>query len=178
MTKADAPADAEEQRALSRDEQDLADQARQPALGALSDRDLSDLIARLRDRRNRARDIGDRQSRADQGNSGTRAKHGFLNEALDRARAERDSRGVAADADDAADVQSQRDLSRQALEMKQAAEQRQNEMMEDGSPLHPRDPDADKGGKRLSDTHRRINPSGALEHSGELVSRKRSGGPR
>ncbi|MDO5622543.1 MAG: hypothetical protein Q4G24_13855 [Paracoccus sp. (in: a-proteobacteria)] len=159
MTKADAPASAEEKRALTRDELELADQARQPALGALSDRDLSDLISRLRDRRNRARDIGDRQSRADQGNAGTRSKHAYLNEALDRARSERDSRGVEADAEDAED-------------------QKVNPMMETGGPLHPHDPDADKGKKAMAETHLRQAPSGALDHSGELASRKRSGGAR
>ena len=94
----------EEQRALSSDEGELANQSRQPALGQLSDRELSDLVSRLRDRRNRARDIGDRQRREARGkaapagaspaggNEGTRTKADYLNAALDRAIAERDRR--------------------------------------------------------------------------------------
>lgn len=49
------PAGAEESRALDADELQMADMARHPALGQLSDRELSDLISRLRSRRNRAR---------------------------------------------------------------------------------------------------------------------------
>ena len=94
----------EEQRALSREELELADQSRQPVLGKLSDRELSDLVSRLRERRNRARDIGNRQGREARGkaepagtvpaggNEGTRTKRSFLTEALDRVTAERDRR--------------------------------------------------------------------------------------
>lgn len=94
----------EEQRALSREELELADMSRQPVLGKLSDLELSDLVSLLCDRRNRARDIGDRQGREARGkakpagvssaggNEGTRTKGNFLNEAQDRATAERDRR--------------------------------------------------------------------------------------
>lgn len=100
MTEPDV-ASPEEQRALSSDEMQLANQARQPVLGQLSDRDLSDLVSRLRDRRNRARDIGGRQRREARGkappagispaqsNEGTLAKADYLDAALDRATAER-----------------------------------------------------------------------------------------
>jgi hypothetical protein len=100
-----APASAEERRALDADELQLADRARNPALSQLSDRELSDLVSRLRARRNRARDIADRQGREARakatpagstpasGNTGTLSKHEYLNLALDRALAERSSRG-------------------------------------------------------------------------------------
>ncbi|MDO5647273.1 hypothetical protein [Paracoccus sp. (in: a-proteobacteria)] len=179
MTQHHAPASADERRALSRDELELADQARNPALSNLSDRELSDLISRLRDRRNRARDIGNRQSRNDQGNAGTMSKHSFLNEALERARAERDSRGTECDsaAEDAEDEVTQKELAEKAMALKDENAE-SNPMMEDGSPLHPSDPDADPGKKALAETERDKYPSGAFEHSGELPQRKRSGGPR
>ncbi|MGZ3216655.1 hypothetical protein [Paracoccus sp. T5] len=170
----------EEQRALSKDEQDLADRARQPALGALSDKELSDLIPLLRDRRNRARDISDRQGREARGkadpaginpaggNEGTRSKADYLNAALDRAMAERDRRQSGSD-----DISSQSDLSRKAMEMKESA-QDQNPMMEDGAPLHPTDPDADPGKKGMAATERNTAPSGALDHAGEGPARERS----
>lgn len=175
----------EEQRALSRDEQDLADQSRNPALSALSDRDLSDLVSRLRDRRNRARDLGDRQGReargkaepsgatAAGGNEGMRSKLDYLNDALDRAMAERDARGTNSDSDGDASQPTQVELAQKALAAKQAAE-RPSPMLEDGAPLHPNDPDADQGKKALADTARRIAPSGALDHVGELPARERS----
>nr|WP_111300997.1 hypothetical protein [Paracoccus saliphilus] len=170
----------EEQRALSKDEQDLADRARQPALGALSDKELSDLIPLLRDRRNRARDISDRQGREARGkadpaganpaggNEGTRSKADYLNAALDRAMAERDRRQSGGD-----DQVSQAELSRRAMEMKDDA-QDQNPMMEDGAPLHPDDPDADPGKKGMAQTERNTAPSGALDHAGEGPARERS----
>ena len=52
----------EEQRALSHEDLELADQSYQPVLGTLSDRELTDLVSRLCDRHNRAHNIGD-QSR-------------------------------------------------------------------------------------------------------------------
>lgn len=176
MTRNDAPATADEQRALGRDEQELADQARQPALGTLSDRDLSDLVSRLRDRRNRARDIGDRQGREARGkaepagttpavgNRGMRSKLDFLNAALDRAVAERDRRG-------ACDAEDQADLARKAMELKQQAEQDGDS--EQGG-IHPADPAADAGMGDMSDTERRTAPSGAFDHAGERPARERS----
>ncbi|MDX5401795.1 MAG: hypothetical protein LPK02_05485 [Rhodobacterales bacterium] len=99
-----APATEHERRALDSDELEMANQARHPALGAMSDNALSDLISRLRSRRNRARDISDRQGREARAkappsgtapasrNDGTMSKHEFLNEALDRAMREKASR--------------------------------------------------------------------------------------
>lgn len=192
MSHHDAPATPEEQRALSRDEQELADQARNPALSALSDRDLSNLVSRLRDRRNRARDLGDRQGREARGkadpsgatpaggNAGTRSKLDYLNDALSRAMAERDRRdGSDAGVDEQPDRQgnddapTQADLAQKALAMKQAASD-PLPRLEDGAPLHPNDPDADQGKKAMADTERRTAPSGALDHAGDLPARERS----
>ncbi|GHG15816.1 hypothetical protein [Paracoccus aerius] len=184
MTKHDAPASAEEQRALSRDEQDLADQARQPALGQLKDRDLSDLVSRLRDRRNRARDLGNRQGReargkadpsgatAAGGNEGMRSKLDYLNDALDRATAERDRRK--ADGPAAGDRPDQVELAQKALAAKQSAAGGPSETREKGAPLHPNDPDADQGKRALAETERRTAPSGAFDHAGDLPARERS----
>ncbi len=101
-------ASPEERRALDADELQMADMAREPALSRLSDRDLSDLVSRLRTRRNRARDIANQQQREARsksapagatpatGNAGTLSKHDYLNAALERAVAARQAR---ADAD-------------------------------------------------------------------------------
>ena len=182
-------ASADEQRALDADEQQMADMARHPALGQLSDRDLSDLVSRLRSRRNRARDIADRQAREARaksppsgvapatGNAGTLSKHDYLNAALERALAERQTRGGAAEGEPEAEAdsaRSQHDLALKAMAMKQAGESGPNPMMEEGGPLHPDDPDASEGKGALADEARRTAPSGALGHAGELPSRERS----
>ena len=190
-----APAGPEERRALDADELQMADTARQPALGRLSDRDLSDLVGRLRSRRNRARDLADRQRREARGkaapagatpatgDAGTRGKHDYLNAALDRALAERAARGTGdapeAEADDAPPAQggaptSQRDLALKAMAMKKAGAAGSNPMTADDGPPGPGDPDADDGKANLADTERRTAPSGALDHAGELPSRERS----
>lgn len=180
------PASPAEQRALSRDEQELADRARNPALAELSDRELSDLIALLRERRNRARDIGDRQGREARGkaapagatisssNHGTVSKHDFLSEALDRAMEERERRGGGdgdAVTEGAHGEESQAELTRKAQAM--ANEGRRDED-QDGAPIHPEDPKADPGKGAMEDTARNTAPSGALDHAGELPSRERS----
>jgi len=186
-----APANEHERRALDNDEMEMANQARNPALGSLSDSALSDLISRLRSRRNRARDISDRQGRearakaapsgaaAASSNVGTMTKHEFLNAALERAMNERDSRQTKKDSTDQADATqsdapTQQELSAKALEGKQQAETERNEMMEDGGALHPNDPDASSGKQNLKDTARNTAPSGALDHAGDLPSRERS----
>lgn len=184
-----AAASEQEKRALDADELDLAGKARHPGLGDLSDSALSDLVSRLRSRRNRARDIANRQGRearsksdpsgvsAASGNAGTLAKHDYLNAALARAMAERAARGEK-DEDEPeteADAQpSQRELAQKAMAMKRAGRAEPNEMVEDGGPLHPHDPDASEGKANLADTARRTAPSGAFDHAGELPSRERS----
>ena len=183
------PAGAEESRALDADELQMADMARHPALGQLSDRELSDLISRLRSRRNRARDIADRQAREARaksapagatpatGNAGTLSKHDYLGAALERAMAERAARGGAADDSaegEGGDAPTQHDLALKAMALKKAGEDGPNPMLDVGSSLHPNDPDADEGKGPLSDRARRKAPSGALDHAGELPSRERS----
>jgi hypothetical protein len=152
----------------------------------LSDRDLSDLISRLREGRDRARDIGDRQRREARGkaepagiapagdNQGTRSKAEYLAAALDRAMAERDQRQSASEGDATeAESQSQADLARKAMELKDT-NAKQSPMLEDGAPLHPNDPDASSGKQALAATSRNIAPSGALDHAGDLPARERS----
>ncbi|MFC7703072.1 hypothetical protein ACFQXB_02545 [Plastorhodobacter daqingensis] len=90
----------EEARALSRDERELAQAARYPRLGRLTDADLQDLILRLRERRDRARSIANRQRREIRGkaepagsaavgaDAGSHSKLHFLNCALRRAQDE------------------------------------------------------------------------------------------
>ncbi len=182
-------ASAEERRALDAEELQMAELARQPALGKLSNRELSYLVNRLRDRRKRARDIADRQGREARakaapsgatpakGNLGTLAKHDYLAAALERAMEERRARG--SEDSDASPAQnetppSQHDLAKKAMNLKQAGATAANPMMEDGGPLHPNDPDASQGKGALDDKARRTAPSGALDHAGELPSRERS----
>lgn len=181
------PASIEERRALDADELKLADQARQPRLGQLSDRELSDLIPRLRTRRNRARDIADRQGREARskaapagatpasGNAGTLNKLDLLNAALSRAMAERDVRGAPDEKDEmGSDRASQKELAEKAMEVATAGETDSNPMMEKGGALHPDDPDASAGKGDLDSTARRTAPSGAFDHAGDLPSRERS----
>lgn len=165
----------DEKRALDRDEQELSQSARQPGLAALDDGALDDLIRRLRDRRDRARDVANRQRREARGkarpqgatpaggNEGTKTKHAYLNAALRRAMAERSKR----------DAPSQTALAQKAAALRDAA-QAPASMAEEGGPLHPRDPDADPGKGAMADQGRRTNQSGAFEHVGEVPSRERS----
>jgi len=189
--KADPAASAEERRALDADELKLADMARQPQLGTLSGRELSDLISRLRTRRNRARDIADRQGREARskaapsgatparGNEGTQSKHDYLGAALSRAMDERKARGGDEGAEgtedpDEAPEAAQHEMAQKAMDMKQAGESGPNAMMEEGGALHPDDPDASAGKGNLAETARRKAPSGAFEHAGDLPARERS----
>ena len=58
-----------ERRALSQGELKLVERTRHPALKALPARDLNRLIALVRERRNRARDLANRQRRRSRGKS-------------------------------------------------------------------------------------------------------------
>lgn len=184
-----AEASAEERRALDADELQLADKARRPALGQLPNRELSDLIGRLRTRRNRARDLAARQGRAARaksappgasparGNAGTLAKHEYLNAALERAMEERAARSStyddsAATQDDA--PPSRHDQALNAMALKEAGDTGSGKMSEDGGRLHRHDPGASDPTGNLGDTARHGAPSGALDHAGELPSRERS----
>ena len=101
-------ASVEERRALDAEEWQLADMTRAPAIQRLDDAELTELIWRLRERRNRARELADRQARearwqADpagaisvRSDAGMRRKHGYLAEALERAKAEQGRRAKVA----------------------------------------------------------------------------------
>lgn len=182
-TPQESTAVTDERRALDAEERQLADMARHPALGALSDRALSELISRLRSRRDRARDLADRQGREARakappagaspasGNAGTLSKRAHLHAALERAIAERAARS-ADQADEA--PHAQHAMAQKALETARTDAGDRSPMMEDGAPLHPRDPDARKGKANLQATARHAPPSGAFDHAGELPSRERS----
>ena len=93
-----------EERLLNKDEQEFVAKSRHPAIRDLSDADLSDLVARLRERRERARDIAQQQRREMRGkaapsgakpavdNSGTGEKASVIASALKRANKERERR--------------------------------------------------------------------------------------
>ncbi len=176
---------ADDLRLLDQDEAKLVDVARRGNLDRLGQSELTDTLQRLRDRRDRARELANRQRREARGkadpsgiapatqNAGTEGKARVLGMALDLLTQERQRRAGGDDAASADAGASQSDLAQQALEMKQAGAA-QNPMQEDGGPPHPQDPEADPGKGALADQARNIAPSGALDHGGELPSRERS----
>jgi hypothetical protein len=62
-----------ETRILDSSESEMVAMSRRPQLQELGGKELADLLARLRERRDRARDIANRQRRAVRGKSGDRA---------------------------------------------------------------------------------------------------------
>jgi hypothetical protein len=160
----------EERRALSQDELELVSRARHPDLSALGAGELSALVRQLRDRRDRARDLAERQRREMRGKAapagaeaarddgGTRSKEHFLGAALSRARDELQRRE--------GEEPSQAELSREALQMRRHAEQ--------DRPEHP-DPGAssDEGMQPIPNDG--IAPSGAFDAEGDrpVVERSR-----
>jgi hypothetical protein len=112
-------------RLLSKEEHDLVASASAEAMKGADDAALRDLAAKLRERRDRARDIGRQQRRemrgkaaprgaeAAQGNAGTKAKADALTSALKRVGAERTRRT------EKAKQPSQRSIARKALALKQ-----------------------------------------------------------
>lgn len=117
----------DEQRTLDADERTLVEQTHEPALWALSDAALADLIGLVRERRRRARDIAHRQRREMRGkadpagagaarrNDGTTRKAEALAGALRRLNKESARRQAEAA------VPEQVRLARAALRQKQAA---------------------------------------------------------
>ncbi|MCG6121857.1 MAG: hypothetical protein MEP57_04010 [Microvirga sp.] len=99
-----------EERFLDKDEKEFVSQSHHPELKSLSDSALSDLIGKLRDRRDKARDVGARQRREMRGkaapagarraadNTGTREKQAVLAAALKRLNKERERRGETVEA--------------------------------------------------------------------------------
>jgi hypothetical protein len=159
---------SEENRLLNKDEQELAAQARHPALAELSDSDLTSLIGRLRERRNRARDVAARQRREMRGkapsgaqpaadDTGSRAKRDVLSSALKRANKEKDRRS-SGQVDMA-------ETGRRALAMKRAAQKKE-------ARSRPQSQSADKGMQNLpNDKHAE---SGALTQEGHRPVLERS----
>ncbi len=91
----------DEQRILDKDEFEMVEQTRRPVLSELGDTDLNQLIARLRERRDRARDLSTRRRGAARRggagidakeSSGLREKSSLLAEAVSRANKERTRR--------------------------------------------------------------------------------------
>lgn len=93
----------EEDRVLDKSEKELVDQSRHPALAELNDKDLSQLVKLLRERRDRARDIARTQRRNVRGKTdaqvgegperGNKLKMSVLAQALQRASKESKRRG-------------------------------------------------------------------------------------
>ena len=112
-------------RLLDKAEADLVARSQRGAIGALPDDELRDLAAKLRERRDKARDGARRQKREMRGkaepkgakpasdNTGTKAKADALTAALKRVGAERTRR------EEKAKLPSQRSLARKALALKQ-----------------------------------------------------------
>lgn len=160
----------DEARLLSGDEHEMVAQAHHPALRNLDDGALSDLVGRLRDRRDRARDISRQQRREVRGkaapsgaraatdNSGTKRKGAVLAGALKRASREHERRRhVAARSEMTGNA-------RRALRMKRAA----------GDPAahRPSSRTAGKGMRNLP--NQGIAPSGALDAEGHKPVLERS----
>lgn len=159
----------DEARALSKDELELSDMVRYPKLKSLEDAELSDVISRLRDRRDRARQIASRQRREMRGkaapagagpaagDTGTQSKAHFLAAALRRAQ-EEIKRREAPEGDQAA-------LSRKALKMKQ-------DNPPQPSPFPVEDRSADEGMQPIENEG--IAPSGAFDDVGDKPVLERS----
>lgn len=160
----------DEARLLNTDEHELVAQTHQPELRELDDEALSDLVVRLRGRRDRARDIARQQRREVRGksapsgaraasdDSGTKEKGALLAAALKRVSKESERRRHA---------QARNSLTsnaRRALAMKRAA----------GDPAsnRPRSRTAGEGMQAVPND--RIAPSGALDAEGHRPVLERS----
>jgi len=100
----------EEERFLSKDEQEFVSKSHHPEVKNLGDSELADLVTRLRERRDRAREIAQRQRREMRGksapsgakasadNTGSREKAAIIAAALKRVSKERERRLETADA--------------------------------------------------------------------------------
>ncbi|SFZ84272.1 hypothetical protein SAMN02983003_1917 [Devosia enhydra] len=97
----------QQQRTLDADEFARVEATRHPAIADLSDKDLGDALGWLRERRDRAQQLANRQRRAvrgksdrpagfDQADAGNREKAAILGEAVARVNKERERRRAAA----------------------------------------------------------------------------------
>jgi hypothetical protein len=170
-----APAKREDERLLSKEEQNLVAQTRHPNVKGLAGHDLLEIIKQLRDRRDRAREFGRykrRELRSQRGASGRtvssmsaalesdghRAKRTLLSGALKRANKETERRRVM-DAR-SANVSN----ARRALAMKKAAET--------DTQWPPSTRTAHEGMQPIPNSD--IAPSGALGQEGQRVVLERS----
>ena len=164
----------QEARLLNADEADLVARSHHPSLREADDNGLADLIARLRERRDRARDVSRRQRRELRGkaapsgtrpatdDTGTREKAALLAAAVKRASKERERRRTA---------QARGRLvsnSRRALALKQAAGDR--------GAGRPSSRTAHEGMHPVPNAG--LAPSGALDSQGQEIAMRRGGGPR
>lgn len=160
----------DEDRVLSADEKELVAKTRLKALQELETRELSDVISRLRERRDRAKSTASRQRREMRGkaapagakpaadDTGTREKSAVLGEALKRANKEASRRHGKRARSELIENQNK------ALAMKKTAEPT--------VPEKPRSRTASKGMKPLPDTD--APPSGALDQEGHRPVLERS----
>jgi hypothetical protein len=160
----------DEERLLSADERDLVAKTRRPALEALGSEELSQVIGRLRERRDRAKGLAGRQRREMRGkaapagaqpasdDTGTRAKSAVLGEALKRANTESSRRRRKSARADLVDNQ------RRALSMKQDADAE--------APKRPKSRTANKGMRSVP--NETMAPSGALNEEGHRPVLERS----
>ena len=148
----------DEPRLLSSHEHELVQQTHHPALRDLDDSDLSDLIRRLREQRDRARDVSRQQRREVRGksapsgtrpatdNSGTKEKGALLAAALKRTSKEKERRRISNAR------QELKSNAHRALAMKQAAS----------------DPAADRPSSRTANEGMQAVPNDSIAPSGAL----------
>lgn len=163
-----------EARLLSVDEADLVARSHHPRLAEADDGGLAELVARLRESRDRARHLSRRQRRELRGkadpsgaraatdNTGTRRKAAVLAAAVKRASKESERRRNARARGRLVTS------SRRALAMRQAAG--------DPGPARPSTREAHDGMRPVPNDG--LAPSGALDSAGHEIARRRGGGPR
>lgn len=164
----------QEARLLTADEAELVGQTHHPRIQSIGDTDLLDLLRRLRERRDRARGIAQRQRREIRGraapsgarpaadDAGSREKAALLAAAVKRANKEHERRRAqAARGSLVANA-------RRALAMKQGA----------GDPAAGRPTSRTAGAGMNPVPNRAEAPSGALRQEGQEIAMRRGGGPR
>lgn len=160
----------EDQRLLTQDELLLVDQTRHPVVKTIAESELASLVAALRQRRDRARDVANRQRREMRGkadpsglraaadDAGSRGKLGLLAAALKRANKEHARRKSEAARTDLATN------ARRALASKKAADAR--------APERPSSRAASEGMRAIPNEGMAV--SGALEQEGQRPVLERS----
>jgi hypothetical protein len=159
-----------EARLLTADERELVAHSHHPAIKGLANDDLLDVLRRLRERRDRARAIAQRQrrelsgrtgpsgARAASDDAGSRGKTSVLSAAVKRANKEFERRRSRGD---------QVAHARRALALKEAGHR---------AAAHPASWTPGEGMRSLPDEA--LAPSGALRQEGHEIARRRAGGPR